>query len=230
MQSLEDRALAVLCTAWSLLPDVKYDAFITAIKLEDLGSKHGSYSPDDGTLKLSTRIFWGTTPAEIQMIDIDGEYPPLRYPLCSRALHVCIHEIMHAVGATSGIDASEEWWSLSGWQEADDDPQGTARYWERRPGWPEGRSEYRHRVGCWFAREYSTRSPFEDAADTATHMALGWHDEIAHPNGLAKFAYLRRHVWRETGTKSLAAAAQRWQRRWQLGQEFSRYHAGAVGS
>lgn len=213
MRSIEERALTVIAHAWGLLPDIKHEAWITGLSLEDLNAKHGNYSPSDGTLTLSTRLFMGDDASQLMMLDIDGNSPILKVPYTSRALHTCIHELFHAICCTLGIDATDEWLALSGWVEADDDPQGTARYWERRPGWPDGPSEWRYRKGTWFPREYSSRSPYEDAADTGTHIALGWHEDVAHPSGLQKFTYLRRTVWRETGVKALAASAERWAQR-----------------
>ena len=217
MLSLENRALAVLVSAWRLLPPMKHQALLSAVFLEDMGSHHGSYGIDDECLRLSTRLFQGENASQILLIDVHGNSPPQVEPFCSRALHTTLHELMHAIGAGTGLDATDEWLKLSGWVEDDDDPQGTGRYYENRPGWPQGPSSWRYRMGgTWFARSYSTKAPVEDFADTATHIVLGWQDVMASPNGLAKLRYLRREVWGERGRVTVAAARDRWQARWGL--------------
>ena len=217
MLTLEQRALAVLCDAWRALPPRKYDAYVTSITLEDLGSLHGSYDQDTGALLLSTRLFAGDTAAQILLIDVQGDSPPRRTPWVSRAYHTVVHELFHAIGEGTGLDATDEWLNLSGWVEDDDDPQGTGRYYENRPGWPQGPSSWRYRTGgTWFCRSYSTKSPAEDFSDTATHIVLGWQDVMASPNGLAKLRYLRREVWGERGRLTVAAARDRWRGRWGL--------------
>ena len=215
MLSLDDRVLAVLTEAWRLLPPLKSKAYLAAIGLERLGNQHGSYSPEDGTLILNVDLFIGGTPEQIRLIDVDGNDPPLCMPCVSRPLHTTLHELSHAIGTATGLDESPEWLALSGWQCAPDDPEGTARYWESRPGWaPQGPSEWRHRLGCWFTREYARRSPFELFADACTHIALGWTTPFAtSPNGVAKLQYLRREVWGETGILALTAARDRWRQR-----------------
>jgi hypothetical protein len=219
MLTLHDRALAVLVQAWRLLPAIKHQADLAAVEVCDMGAKHGSYAMDDGTLGLSTRLFMGDNPAQLMMLDVNGDAPPNTVPFCSRALHTALHELAHAIGAGTGLDDTDAWRGLSGWVQADDDPEGTRRYWESRPGWtPSGPSDWRYRVGTWFVRDYSTKSPYEDFADCVAHMALGWHDFLAAPgpwqaNGRAKLRYLTRQVWEETSSQALAAAAQRWRRR-----------------
>ncbi len=217
MLTLEQRALAVLCDVWRMLPSRKYDAYVTSITLEDLGSHHGSYDQDTGSLLLSTRLFAGDVAAQILLIDIQGNSPPRQSPWVSRAWHTVCHELMHAIGEGTGLDATDEWLRLSGWIEDDEDPQGTGRYYENRPGWPQGPSLWRYRTGdTWFCREYSTKAPAEDFADTATHIVLGWQNAMTSPNGLAKLRYLRREVWGERGRVTVAAARDRWQARWGL--------------
>lgn len=213
MLSLDDRARVVFTEAWHLLPPLKEAIVIDDIVLENLHAKHGSYDPDTQTLTLSTRLFMGDV-QEIPLIDVDGQDPPLTLPCVSRALHTTLHEIAHALGAATGLDSTPTWLRLSTWAEASDDPQGTARYWECRPGWPYGPSSWRHRTGCWFVREYSRKSPHEDFADGVTHVALGWTDAFGtSANGSAKLAYMRQHVWQETGVSAMTAACRRWQKR-----------------
>ena len=214
MLSLSDRALAVCITAWGLLPSLKRDAWLRAVGLERLGAKHGSYDPDTGVIVLNRDLFQGETPAQIRLIDWDGNDPPLRVPCIARATHTALHEVAHALGAGTGLDARNDWLQLSSWVQADDDPAGTARYWEMRPGWEPGPSPWRHRLGCWFTRAYARRSPQEDFADCVTHVALGWMEPFgASANGLAKLRYLRRYVWGETGALAFAAARDRWRQR-----------------
>jgi hypothetical protein len=214
MLTLEQRAELVIAEAWRRLPPIKRQASIAEIVLEDLGAKHGSFNPDTGVLTLSTRLFEGDNAAQLMMIDCDGNAPPLREECVSRCLHTATHELFHAIGTTTRLDSTDEWLRLSGWIRRSDNPLGTDRYWESRVGWEQGPSEWRHRVGCWWTRDYARRSPFEDFADCCTHIALGWSRffEVS-ANGRAKLSYLRREVWGEKGTQAIAAARQRWQKR-----------------
>lgn len=231
MLTLDQRALAVLVAAWRLLPPMKNQALIAAVFLEDMGAKHGSYGIDDERMGLSTRLFQGENAAQLLMIDVHGNSPPQVAPFCSRALHTAIHELAHAIGAGTGLDATQEWLGLSSWVKDDDDPQGTGRYWENRPGWgPHGPSPWRYRLNTWFPRFYSTKSPHECFADCVAHIALGWSDFFEAPqpqraNAIAKLRYLRREVWGERGALALAAARSHWQQRWGLAAARPKRHA-----
>lgn len=214
MLTIPDRMQAVFAEAWALLPSIKHEAVLADVRLEDLGAVHGTYNTQTHILTLNARLFYGDNPAQVMMLDVDGNCPPKREPFTSRALHTCVHELAHAIGYATGLDDSRAWLALSGWSEdAETDPIGTARYTELRPGWPYGTSEWRYRTGgTWFCRTYSTKSPYEDFADSVAHVALGWGD-FTGATGLRKLAYVRRHVWRETGARAMQAARQRWQRR-----------------
>ncbi len=214
MLTIDQRALAVLVYAWRLLPSMKHQALISAVFLEDMGARHGSYGIDDECLGLSTRLFQGENASQILLIDVHGNSPPQAEPFCSRALHTTLHELAHAIGAGTGFDETQEWLGLGGWVKDAKDPEGTGRYWERRPGWgPHGPSPWRYRLNTWFPRLYSTKSPHECFADCVTHIALGWQDVMATPNGRAKLRYLRRELWGERGAVTLAAARERWRGR-----------------
>ena len=219
MLSLDSRVLTVVSYAWRLLPPIKKKAVLSGIGIEDLGARHGSYTPDDGRLSINAHLFGTSTPDSIQLFDITSHDPPQRFPCVSRALATTLHEFFHAIGAGTGLDQTSEWVSLSGFVQAWDDPQGTGRYCERRPGWPLGFSAWRYTIaGTFFTREYGSKSPAEDFADCCTHMALQWHDVFLAPerlrvNALAKLAYLRREVWGEKGLHALHAAARRWHAR-----------------
>lgn len=214
MTTYEARAEAVLLEAWRRLPPLKRDAYITRIDLDDLGAKHGSYAPDTGVLTLSTRLFMGANAAQVMMIDVNGETPPLCEPCCSRALHTSIHECLHAIGTATGLDSSEPWLRLSGFELTAMESQGTQRYWESRPGWEPGPSPWRYREDAYMPRAYSGKSPQECFADCGTHVALGWTAGFdASANGRAKLAYMRREVWGERGMQAVQAAQQRWQGR-----------------
>ena len=211
MLSLYDRAALVIDEAWRLLPPIKATAVISGIALEDLGQHNGSYNPDTHLITLNERLFWGQDPSHLIMIDVQGNCPPQTWPVCSRALHTTIHEIAHAIGDATGLDTTPEWLALSGWEQAETLPAGTAHYVERRPGWPWEVADWRYRLGgVWFARPYSTKSPQEDFGDCVAHACLGWFDFAMHPNGQAKLAYLRRYVWDEHGPRALAATRSRW--------------------
>ena len=213
--TMDDRAELVLDAAWALLPPLKREILLEGIVIDDLGAVHGTYASETKVLTLSERLFWGENDAQILCIDIHGECPPQSYPLCSRALHTTIHELFHALGDVTGLDGTREWLRLSGWAQRDDDPVGTWRYYETRPGWHQERSEWRYRTeSTWFAREYSTKSPYEDFADMATHVALGWQDFI-DTSGQQKLAYLRKFVWEERGASRILAVRERWKRRLQ---------------
>ena len=211
MLSLEDRVYAVLRQAWELLPPCKREVSIRKIVLDDLGGKHGSWSPDDEILTLSTRLFWGQDAHELMYIDQDGNTPPVHENYASRALHTVTHELLHAIGTATGIDRSPGWLALSGWEHDPEDRHITERYYERRPGWaPHGPSDWRYRKGAWLCRPYSGKSPFEDLADCGTHIALGWHRGVTHPNGRAKFRFLQRELWGIHEPARIQAAAHRW--------------------
>ena len=187
--TMQERALVVLTEAWRLLPDLKHDLQLTGIELDDLDTKHGSWSPESHVLRFSTRLFTGEDDAQLMMMDVNGWTPPMQTPYTSRALHTAIHEFGHALGTLTGADASKEWLAISGWVESDTDPQGTQRYHENRPGWGGYISEWRHTSGAWWCRDYSRRSPYEDFADCVAHTALGWFDFCTHPMGIAKLQY-----------------------------------------
>ncbi len=215
MLTVNQRAELVLSEAWRRLPPIKRQMAIAGIYVIDMGEKHGSYSPDDKILTLSDRLFAGENPGQIRLIDIDGNDPPVREPYVGRALATALHECAHAIGTATGLDKASEWLGLSVWVLSDDDPQGTCRYWESRPGWfPHGPSPWRHRDDVFFTRVYAEKSPEEDFADAVAYVALGWarHFETS-ANGRAKLAYIRKHVWQETGPRAITAARQRWQRR-----------------
>ena len=214
MITLEDRAELVMAEAWALLPAVKHEAWITGVALEDLGSVHGSYSPEEGLITLSTRLFTGVDAWELLTIDQHGMSPAQDPVYCSRALHTATHETLHAIGYATGLDGSSAWIALSGWEETWEDRQSTGRYFERRPGWgDQGGSPWAYRKGTWFCREYSSKSPKEDFADCGTHIALGWHGGVTDTNGRAKIRHLVRHVWGETEKGRLDAVTQQWRAR-----------------
>lgn len=209
MLTLDQRALAILTRAWGLLPSVKRLAVVTGIRLEDLGAKHGSFDPETCEITLSTRLFWGDTPEQLISIDLHGDSPALCEPFCSRALHTAIHELSHAIGYATGLDDTEEWLALSGWEHTDEDLQITSRYRERRPGWGTWDSGWRYRQETYFPREYSSASPHEDFADCVTHVALGWVPFGTSVSAQQKLRYIRRSLWGETGTQYLTAARDR---------------------
>ena len=213
MSSLEDRALAVLCAGWRLLPSIKHEAPIAGIRLADLGAQHGNFNIDSNIITLGIRLFRGDRPEQLPLYDIDGNEPPQKEPYVSRALATWCHEAAHAIGYATGLDSSKEWLTLNGFVEASDDPEGTGRYWERRNGWENGPSAWRYPLGQWWPRDYSTSSPQECFADCVAHVALGWFSDVVHPSGIDKMNYILRHVWCETGIRAMAASAQRWQKR-----------------
>ncbi len=204
MLTLEQRVLAVCCRAWQLLPPIKHEMVLAGIHLEDLGAQHGSFDPDTCLVTLSTRLFLGNTPDQLMTIDCEGNCPAQREPFASRALHTATHELVHAIGYATGADSHPDWLDLSGWEATDDDLQETGRYRERRPGWGTYDSAWRYTQGVWFPREYASASPYEDFADCATHIALGWTDSfLATASGRQKLLYLRRVLWQESGAPYL---------------------------
>lgn len=213
MISLEQRALVVVMHAWALLPAIKDKGlFLTEIRLDDLGAKHGCFDPATGAITLSARLFWGDTADQLMTIDIHGDTPAGCEPWCARALHTTIHELAHALGYTFSLDTSTDWLALSAWAHTDEDRQDTGRYRERRPGWGTYDSGWRYQQGSWFTRPYASASPAEDFADCVTHMALGWTDGfLSSASGRRKLQYLRRTLWREPGTASVVAASGRFQ-------------------
>ncbi len=222
MITLERRLEAVFCSVWAALPPIKSASYLTALGMDDLGAKHGSFDADTGRIVVNRRLLLGNTPQEIPLFDLRGDSPPKCLPCVSRIWHTLAHECFHAIGAGTGLDQTQEWYDLSGFVRADDNPQGTGRYHERRPGWtPLGPSEWRYRlVGNFFPREYASRSPYECFADCCTHVTLGWEAFFSHAplpyreNALAKLAYVRRHVWGEKGIAAVHASRARWRKKW----------------
>lgn len=209
MLSLDDRAALVLAEAWRLLPPLKHHAPLVAIELADLGAGNGSYTPATGVIRLHPRLFMGATPAMLPCIDYLGNDPPYVYPLCSRGLHTAIHELGHAVGAGTDLDRHPDWFRLGGWVEMPDDPPGTGRYWERRPGWPAGPSSWRYARGTWFGRDYASQSPFEYFADVVAVLCLDW-GSLYGPLAQPALTWVRRHVFGETSTRVIEGATSRW--------------------
>lgn len=214
MLSLDDRLEAIFSHVWALLPPIKHKAILEGVGLDDLGSRHGSYGVDTAMISLNYRLLNGEHLSEIPLFDIEGNSPAKRFPCISRISHTLIHELWHAIGAGTGLDRTPEWLAISGWVHAPDNPVGSGRYWERRPGWESGPSDWRYAVTgqTFFCREYSSKTPFEDFADSATHITLGWDDFLAR-SGQQKLAYLRRHLWGEHGLAAVQAARQRWQQK-----------------
>jgi hypothetical protein len=186
-------ALAVVADARRLIPWRAAAAAVAGVCLPDLGAVHGRYDRATGWIALNRRLFGGDL---AHVIDIDGEAPARRRPAVARALHTYLHEWFHALGAATGLDESFTWLLLSGWERARDNPPGTGRYVERRPGWPPGPSPWRYRRGTCFPRAYSAKSPYEDFADCGTYLALGWTRPFGlRGYGQAKRRYLAHAVW-----------------------------------
>ena len=211
MLSMPDRLLLVTNAVWTQLPPLKRLAADTTVRFADLGAVHGQYSPTTDAITLNPQLCCGDLPQLLPLIDSLGNDPPASVPCVSRVLHTLLHEVMHAILFHAALDDDPAWLALSGWVEAPDDPVGTARYTERRPGWVQGASAWRYRSGrTFFPRPYSARSPYEDAADCCTYLALGWEHRFTTANAHAKQRWLRRAVWEETGMRAFQAAAHRW--------------------
>jgi len=200
----------LLDDVWQALPPIKRAAAIASIGLADLGAVHGTWNPDTHVLTLNPVLFVHAPLAALPLIDAHGNAPAQTEPWVSRAYHTLTHECLHAIGTATGLDQHPEYLALAGWVEASDDPPGTGRYWERRPGWEQGPSAWRYRQGTWFVRDYATKSPYEAFADACTHLTLGWDAFFTGTNGQAQRAWLRRHVFEETGGRGLQARVQRW--------------------
>ena len=216
MLTLAQRVEAVVAEGWKLLPAVKYEAWITGIATEDLGAKHGNYSLDDGMITLSTHLFMGANAHELMYIDRHGNTPPVDEPYLSRAMHTLVHEIFHAIGHSTGLDATDEWLVLSGWEETLEEAEGYGRYNERRPGWtPQGLSSWRYDRSAWMPREYSTKSPAECFSDCGVYYAVGWQHLAPHGNGQAKMKYMARRVWGQTEAARVRAVSAGWAQKFQ---------------
>lgn len=196
-----DVARPVIAEAWRMLPAVKTEAVISKIRLVDLGLVHGTYHPNTGVLDLNPSIF---DPGE--RIDDQGGEHPRRHPYTTRAIHTVLHELSHAIGEGTGLDRTPEWYALSRWVRDKEDRSGYSRYFERRPGWSYGPSEWRHRQGTSFPRQYSSKSPQELFGDVCTYRALGWIHPFAG-TGRPLLDYVDFHVW------GRSFAASWWQRR-----------------
>ena len=211
MLTLEDRLGLVLEDVWAQLPALKAQVPALTVRFApELGAVHGQFRPESSVIMIHPKLCAGALPQLLPLIDIRGEDPPKVTPYISRMYHTLAHECFHALLYYAALDDDPAWLRLSGWAQAEDDPPGTERYTERRPGWTQGPSEWRYTSGSYFIRPYSARSPYEDAADFATHELLGWTDAITDPNGRAKRTWLRREVFGERGLQALTATTQRW--------------------
>ena len=209
MLSIEEKCLIVLCEGWKLLPPIKKQAVISCIKIVDLLEKHGSFDPDDCSISLNERLFYGDS-FSMKKYDIEGNDPPIRFPCVFRALATWLHEAAHAIGYATGLDNTDEWIDICGFvNDPETDPVGTSRYIETRVGWEYGASEWRYPTNGWFPRPYSTKNPAECFADCVTHLALGWVPFGSSDAARQKLRYLRRMLCDETGSRYLAASVQR---------------------
>jgi len=205
MLSLAARAAAVCAAAWRRLPPCTRAAQVTEVLLQDLGAKHGLFAPDTRRITLHRRLF--TVP--VPLIDVQGLSPAQTAPYTSYALHTALHEGAHAIGHATGLDRHPEWLRLSGWRKTPYDRQDTDRYYEARPGWESGFSEWRHAQGIWFWRDYSRCAPAEAFADDVALISLGWTACFTGASGQAKLAWLRARCW-GVQEPPLRAAVQAW--------------------
>ena len=85
---------------------------------------------------------------------------------------VIVHEIGHCVDHLDKVSFSKKWQAISGWKKCDRDkkiPEGYKRYIEKRKGrelaGPK-KSNWVHKEDADFCRNYSSRNPREDFADS----------------------------------------------------------------
>lgn len=155
--------------SFSMLPINFIKDHIDKILFKDLGAVHGRFldKHEHGTIILNPSIFKNK-----KYFRINGETIPMKY-------FTIIHEIGHLVDHLKNISDSEEWLKLSGWKELsknDRVPKGYKRYIEKRigrniPG--KKKSEWIHKEDSDFVRNYASRNPKEDFADTFAFTVLG---------------------------------------------------------
>lgn len=206
MLTLEDKARAVIISAWSKLPRKHTSAAIAKISIADLGVHNGEYNCLSLGIRLNYRLFDCLTVDDVPMIDDYGNFNPRSSRMASRALHTVIHEMAHAIGEKTHLDRNPEWLSISGWYETNQPmPMQYGRYIETRPGWDQEASSWTFRKDAWFFREYSSKSPYEDFADCVAIKALGWESRFGFKHGLKKLHYIERLVFGQRGlTKPLS--------------------------
>jgi len=127
-----------------------------------MGAKHGNYDPSTDVIRLNPGNF--TLRARL------GRGAGWIY----HAETTMVHEIGHSVYENLTPQQKQEWARLGGWVKTNDDA-GTGlapRYVEKRPGWPEYTSEYRHKMGVVFPRKYSEKNPDEAFADCFSFFML----------------------------------------------------------
>jgi hypothetical protein len=90
-----------------------------------------------------------------------------------------IHEIGHMFDLLKGISDTKKWINLSDWKEVDRNkstPEGYKRYIEKRKGRDipgHKKSDWVHGENAEFVRNYASKNPKEDFADTFAFVVLG---------------------------------------------------------
>lgn len=226
MVTAEDLAGMMLDEGWRLLPACKWRAPITDVVFTDLGERHGAYDPARQVITLNLRLFLPPVQA-LPTYDVEGNAPAATTPWVYRGLATWLHEVAHALGHGTGWDADPAWLALSGWtyqplEVLEVDPAPACRYREQRVGWEYDVSPWRHARPCWFARDYSRKSPQEDFADCVTHVVLGWTAYFGDPRGgdpalgRQKLRYVQERLYDLDAAATFAAGLAAWRRRMRL--------------
>jgi hypothetical protein len=135
---------------------------IDKIVLEKLGGVHGRWkdTPKKKQMTLNPSIFKFKKEFKDGIKDIPYK------------VFVIVHEIGHCVDHLDKVSFSKKWQAISGWKKCDRDkkiPEGYKRYIEKRKGrelaGPK-KSNWVHKEDADFCRNYSSRNPREDFADS----------------------------------------------------------------
>lgn len=167
--SISESQLNDLKEAFSYLPKKFIKHHIKKIIFKDLGAIHGRYIGEygKGNIILNPTIFKNK-----RYFKIDDEEIPVKY-------FTIIHEIGHMVDHLTEISDTTEWIELSGWKKLDiakKVPSNYKRYIEKRSGRNipgHKKSEWIHKNDAEFVRNYASKNPKEDFADTFAFFVLG---------------------------------------------------------
>lgn len=161
--------LSDLKKAFSYLPESFIKHHIKKITFKDLGAIHGRYIQErkKGDIIINPSIFENK-----KYFSVEGKKIPVKY-------FTIVHEIGHMIDHLNSISNKKEWIDLSGWKELDKNksvPKGFKRYVEKRSGRDipgHKKSEWIHKEDAEFVRNYASKNPKEDFADTFSFIVLG---------------------------------------------------------
>jgi hypothetical protein len=168
-EDITDNQLKDLKEAFTYLPKNFIKHHIKNIVFADLGAVHGKYiqEPKKGHIIINPTIFENK-----KYFKIGDDKVPVKY-------FTIIHEIGHMFDHLKKISDTKKWINLSHWEEVDINkptPKGYKRYIEKRKGRDipgHKKSGWVHDENAEFVRNYASKNPKEDFADTFAFVVLG---------------------------------------------------------